>query len=244
LKTSEIKHFAGFPPQLFSFLEGLEKNNSKIYFDKHRDEYEKFVVKPAKDFITALAPFLEQLNLSIRREPKFNQTIMKLSKDMRFSKGVPYKTFLLVHFGRFKLDSEFYLYFDKTGVQYGMFLNNSKEENLFFKKNLMIYEKEIAKVFSSYKLNNQFSLTEMKKEMVLLRKKFDFSKDGKLLLQMKYILLEKAMLPKEKKIISSPNFINDIIKTFSRLYPLYCFAISEQPLKLLAKFEEQMGIAD
>jgi len=52
------------------------------------------------------------------------------------------------------------------------------------------------------------------------------------------------MLPKEKKIISSPNFINDIIKTFSRLYPLYCFAISEQPLKLLAKFEEQMGIAD
>ncbi|PIS44530.1 MAG: hypothetical protein COT22_10015, partial [Ignavibacteria bacterium CG08_land_8_20_14_0_20_37_9] len=126
----------------------------------------------------------------------------------------------------------------------GMFLNNSKEENLFFKKNLMIYEKEIAKVFSSYKLNNQFSLTEMKKEMVLLRKKFDFSKDGKLLLQMKYILLEKAMLPKEKKIISSPNFINDIIKTFSRLYPLYCFAISEYPLKLLAKFEEQMGIAD
>ena len=244
MKTSEIKHFAGFPPQLFSFLEGLEKNNSKIYFDKHRDEYEKFVVKPAKDFITALAPFLEQLNLSIRREPKFNQTIMKLSKDMRFSKGVPYKTFLLVHFGRFKLDSEFYLYFDKTGVQYGMFLNNSKEENLFFKKNLLTHEKGIEKVFSMYGLNNQFSLTEMKKEMELLRKKFNFSKEGKLLTPMKYILIEKPMLPKEKKIISSPNFINDVIKTFSRLYPLYCFAISEQPLKLLAKFEEQMGIAD
>lgn len=244
MKTQEINQFTGFPQQLFSFFEGLEKNNSKVFFDKHRDEYEEFVVKPAKAFISTLAPFLEQLNPSIRREPKFNQTIMKLSKDMRFSKGVPYKTFLLVHFGRFKLDSEFYVYFDKSGVQYGMFLNNSKEENLFFKKNLEKYEKEIAKVFAGYKLNNQFSLTEMKKEMVLVRKKFDFSKDGILLQKMKYILLEKPILTNEKKIIASPNFINDIIKTFSRLYPLYCFAISEQPLKLLAKFEEHMGVAD
>lgn len=244
MKTIEPNQFNGFQPQLFSFFEGLEKNNSKIYFDKHREEYEQFVVKPAKAFITTLAPFLEQLNPSIRREPKFNQTIMKLSKDMRFSKGVPYKTFLLIHFGRFKMDSEFYVYFDKAGAQYGMFLNNSKEENLFFKKNLEKYEKEIAKVFIDYKLNNQLSLTEMKKEMVLVRKKFDFSKDGNLLQKMKFILLEKTIIPKEKKIISSPNFINDIIKTFSRLYPLYCFAISEQPLKLLAKFEEHMGVAD
>ena len=244
MKTQEINQFTGFQPQLFSFFEGLEKNNSKVFFDKHRTEYEEFVVKPAKAFISALAPFLEQLNPSIRREPKFNQTIMKLSKDMRFSKGVPYKTFLLIHFGRFKLDSEFYVYFDKSGVQYGMFLNNSKEENLFFKKNLEKYEKEIAKVFTDYKLNNQLSLTEMKKEMVLVRKKFDFSKDGILLQKMKYILLEKPILTKEKKIIASPNFINDIIKTFSRLYPLYCFAISEQPLNLIAKFEEHMGVAD
>ena len=244
MKTHEINQFTGFQPQLFSFFEGLEKNNSKVFFDKHRTEYEEFVVKPAKAFISALAPFLEQLNPSIRREPKFNQTIMKLSKDMRFSKGVPYKTFLLIHFGRFKLDSEFYVYFDKSGVQYGMFLNNSKEENLFFKKNLEKYEKEIAKVFTDYKLNNQLSLTEMKKEMVLVRKKFDFSKDGILLQKMKYILLEKPILTKEKKIIASPNFINDIIKTFSRLYPLYCFAISEQPLNLIAKFEEHMGVAD
>ncbi|MDP3149578.1 MAG: DUF2461 family protein [Ignavibacteria bacterium] len=244
MKSLEPNQFTGFPPQLFSFFEGLEKNNSKVFFDKHREEYEKFVVKPAKAFITTLAPFLEQLNPSIRREPKFNQTIMKLSKDMRFSKGVPYKTFLLVHFGRFKLDSEFYVYFDKSGVQYGMFLNNSKEENLFLKKNLVAYEKEIDKVFSTYGLNNQYSLTEMKKEMVLVRKKFDFSKDGDLLQKMKYILIEKPILLREKKIIASPNFINDIIKTFSRLYPLYCFAISDQPLKLLAKFEEQMGVAD
>lgn len=244
MKTAEINQFTGFPPQLFSFFEGLEKNNSKVFFDKHRNEYEEFVVKPAKAFISALTPFLEQLNPSIRREPKFNQTIMKLSKDMRFSKGVPYKTFLLIHFGRFKMDSEFYVYFDKSGVQYGMFLNNSKEENLFFKQNLEKYEKEIAKVFTNYKLNNQLSLTEMKKEMVLVRKKFDFSKDGILLQKMKYILLEKPILTKEKKIIASPDFINDIIKTFSRLYPLYCFAISEQPLKLIAKFEEHMGVAD
>jgi len=80
--------------------------------------------------------------------------------------------------------------------------------------------------------------------MVLVRKKFDFSKDGILLQKMKYILLEKPILTKEKKIIASPNFINDIIKTFSRLYPLYCFAISEQPLNLIAKFEEHMGVAD
>lgn len=244
MKVLEPAHFTGFQPHLFSFFEGLEKNNSKAYFDKNRHTYEEYIVAPAKAFITALAPFLEQLNPSIRREPKFNQTIMKMSNDMRFSKGVPYKTFLLVHFGRFKMDSEFFVYFDKSGIQYGLFLNNTNEENLFFKQNLERHGKELEKVFEIYKLNNQFSLTELKKDMTLLRKKFNYTKDGTLLNSIKWILLEKEMIPKEKKILASPNFVNDVIKTFSRLYPLYCFAISPQPMKLIAQFEEHMGIAD
>lgn len=60
--------------------------------------------------------------------------------------------------------------------------------------------------------------------------------------QMKYILLEKQ-LDKDKKLIYSPNFLTEAIRTFSRLYPLYCFTISPDPLRLVEDFDERMGIA-
>jgi hypothetical protein len=35
----------------------------------------------------------------------------------------------------------------------------------------------------------------------------------------------------------------EMIKMISMLYPLYCFAVSPQPLKLLGEFEDNFGEA-
>ncbi len=47
--------FAGFPRQTLTFLRNIRKNNSKKWFDAHRDEYEAGYVEPAKAFVTAVA---------------------------------------------------------------------------------------------------------------------------------------------------------------------------------------------
>ena len=146
---------------------------------------------------------------------------MRINKDMRFAKGAPYRNYFLIHFGRFKMDSEFYVYFDK---------------------NIKRYSKEIISVFNNYKLNNKFDLKTFDKDISTLQKRLNINKHFEKFSRTKFILLEKN-LPKERKLATSPNFLTESIKQFSSLYPLYCFAISPVPLKLLQDFEERMGVA-
>jgi uncharacterized protein (TIGR02453 family) len=239
--TNKIPDIEGFHPGAFKYLRGLERNNNINWFAEHRDDYEEHLVLPAKSFITSIAPFFNHVNPGIRTEPKFNKTIMRISNDMRFSKGDPYKNYFLVHFGRFKMDSEFYLYFDKTGISFGLFLNRTDGEELYFKKNLYEYENEIKELFVKYKLNGKFNLLSIHKNPELIINKFRIDKNFGKLSEVKLILLETGF-GLEKKQIYNAEILTKIIKTYSCLYPLYCFAISPEPLKLLEAFEDNMGV--
>ena len=234
--------FNGFSKNTFKFLIDLEKNNNIKWFNSNRSSYDEYIVKPSRAFVNSIGQFFNHLNPSIRTEPKFNKTLMRISNDMRFSKANPYKNYFLIHFGRFKMDSEFYIYIDKKGIEYGVFLNNSEDDELFFNQSLSSYRTEIVKTFKKYKLNNIFSLYSFKKDSELLSARFNAENKFELLTDIKYILLQKSLLKKDKIIFSS-EFLTETIKTFSRLYPLYCFAISPQPLKLLNEFEDRMGVA-
>ncbi len=233
--------FNGFPNDVFNFLSDLEKNNNVEWFHENRDRYQNSLVIPSKSFVTEIAPFFQRLNPVIRSEPKFNHTLMRINKDMRFAKGAPYKNYFLIHFGRFKLDSEFFIYFDKNEVQSGIFLNRTEGDNLFFKNNLELYQKEIQGVFIKYGLNKKLSLFQLKKTPELLIKKFDTAKDISSLGKMDYILFQKIDKNISKK-VSKSEFLLDTIKLFSILYPLYIFAVSPEPLIMLQEFEDNFGI--
>jgi hypothetical protein len=239
LKT-DLTQFQGFSKDLFKFLSDLEKNNRVEWFQNNRDKYLSALVEPTKSFISEMAPFLNRLNPIIRTEPKFNETIMRLNKDMRFAKSEPYRAFLLIHFGRFKLDSEFYIYFEPNDWSIGMFINRSEEENLFFHQNQIKFRKEIQAVCRKYKINNNYSLSFLRRDPSLVLKKFDAEKHYDHLYEYDLLLLEKVKKPSEKKLFST-DIIVEMIKMISQLYPLYCFAISPQPLKLLNRFEEEFG---
>lgn len=239
----EVKNnFSGFNEGIFEFLSGLNKNNNVEWFHRNRDRYQKNLVDPAKAFISEIAPFLNRMNPSIRTEPKFNETIMRLNKDMRFAKGEPYRPFLLIHFGRFKLDSEFYLYFDQNGAELGLFINNSPQKDLFFKKNMIKYKKEIIEICSARRIDNNFNLSDLEDDMTIVVKKFIAERDFDQLNKIDLILLQKKNGP-SKRILFSKGIVGEMIKMIYQLYPLYCFAISPQPLKLLQKFEDDFGEA-
>ncbi len=234
--------FTGFSKNTFKFLQEIEKNNNSDWFNSNRSIYDNYIVEPSRAFVNSIGQFFNHVNPSIRTEPKFNKTLMRISNDMRFSKQKPYKNYFLIHFGRFKMDSEFYVYINKKGIEYGIFLNNSVDNDLYFNQNLLSNRKEITKIFKHYKLNNKFSFYSFKKDSKLLAEKFNAENDFDIFEKTKYILLQKSLL-KNEKVIYKADFLNEAIKTFSRLYPLYCFAISPRPLKLLNDFEERMGVA-
>jgi hypothetical protein len=232
--------FKGFNKELFKFLKDLKKNNNTDWFHKSKNRYQDFLVSPSKSFITEMAPFLNRLNPAIRTEPKFNETIMRLNKDMRFAKGDPYRAFLLLHFGRFKLDSEFYLYFQQDSFSLGMFLNKKSGDSLFFAQNLKKYSKEIIEVCEHYKISGNYILSDLENESEIIEKKFNAAKHLDKLNDIDFILLDRAK-PVSEKILFSDAIVVEMIKMISQLYPLYCFAISPQPLKELQKFEDEFG---
>jgi uncharacterized protein (TIGR02453 family) len=91
--------FPGFSKDTVRFLAGLSKNNEKVWFDAHRDDYEADYMAPAKAFVEAIAPRLRKIDASIHAEPRVNGSIMRINRDIRFSKDkAPYKDHMDLYF--------------------------------------------------------------------------------------------------------------------------------------------------
>jgi uncharacterized protein (TIGR02453 family) len=87
--------FDGFPRQTVDFLAGVRDHNNKKWFDGHRGDYEHAFLAPAVAFSEALAPRLRKIEPEICVEPRVNGSIMRINRDIRFSKDKsPYKDHL------------------------------------------------------------------------------------------------------------------------------------------------------
>lgn len=87
--------FEGFPKSTFDFLSGIAKNNDKSWFEANRSLYDEGYVEAAKDFVTALGPRMKKIDREVKFEPKVGGSLMRIFRDVRFSKDKsPYKTHL------------------------------------------------------------------------------------------------------------------------------------------------------
>ncbi|MGB5751152.1 MAG: DUF2461 domain-containing protein [Desulfobacterales bacterium] len=87
--------FNGFSRQYFTFFNQLGKNNSKEWFEKHREGYDEFVLHPAREFVVAMGEKLRKIAPEVNAIPKINQSLFKINRDVRFSKDKsPYKTYM------------------------------------------------------------------------------------------------------------------------------------------------------
>jgi len=91
--------FTGFPQKGLTFFKELAENNNKLWFDEHRDDYEHYVLGPARDFIVALGDRLKTIAPGIQADPRVNKTLFRINRDIRFSHDkTPYKTHLALWF--------------------------------------------------------------------------------------------------------------------------------------------------
>ena len=91
--------FPGFPKASVKFFNDLAKNNSKVWFEAHREAYESNVVAPSEQFVMTMGTRLQKLSPNVNADPRVNRSLFRLHRDTRFSKDkTPYKTHMGVMF--------------------------------------------------------------------------------------------------------------------------------------------------
>ena len=92
--------FRGFEPTILQFLEDLEDNNNRTWFQENKSRYEREVLEPSMAFIRAFAPRLKRISeFLVASDRRVGGSLMRVYRDTRFSKGQPpYKTNVGIHF--------------------------------------------------------------------------------------------------------------------------------------------------
>lgn len=94
-----VSYLDTFLKEVHGFLVKLSQNNSKEWFEEHRDEFEEKVKKPAEEFVVLMGAKLQDIVPDIKAIPKTDKSIFRLHRDTRFSKDKsPYKTNLGILF--------------------------------------------------------------------------------------------------------------------------------------------------
>lgn len=116
--------FTGFPKTAVQFFRELSENNDKQWFEAHRKTYETQVLAPAQAFVIALGKRLAAISPKVVADPRIDQSIFRLYRDVRFSKDkAPFKTHLGILFweGPHKKmeNSGYYFQLDGSGIFLG-----------------------------------------------------------------------------------------------------------------------------
>jgi len=124
-----------FPADLKHYFSRLKNNNNKLWFEKHRTEYNEKVLEPAMEFVATVGGKIQKFAPKIIADPRINKSIFRIYRDVRFSKDkTPYKKHLAIFFWEGsapKLENPgFYIHMDDVEIFFGSGLH-------YFPKNIL-----------------------------------------------------------------------------------------------------------
>lgn len=209
--------------EILKFLEELEANNNREWFDIHREEYQKIrkeVLALADRLIKEISKFYD-----LREDLKANECIFRINRDIRFKKDkTPYKTNMWIEisrYGRRHLPKNwmpcFYLH-----IQPG---NNSFIAWWLYSPNFMtawvirdaIHQKwsEFKKIINKINKSGSFDLYE---EAIKTSPRW-YKKDNPNieLLKLKHWIFERPVNDKEMR---WEEFEKELVKDFKKIAPL------------------------
>lgn len=116
--------FEGFCAQAMDFLIENRLQNSKEWFEEHRERYEAWVLRPMRALVEELAPTMLDIDPEFTVEPKVGRTISRIFRDVRRVKdGFLFRDEMWITFMRRKRCWEgqpgFYFGFGPDGLAYG-----------------------------------------------------------------------------------------------------------------------------
>jgi uncharacterized protein (TIGR02453 family) len=217
--------FKGFPKETVKFYADLTKNNSKKWFESHREDYDNYVMEPSRAFVTALGDRLGKLAPGIIADPRVNKSIFKIHRDVRFSKDkTPFKTHLGLWFWDGVLPrmecSGFYFHLEPPNLMLGVGLYMFPKEHLDQYRKSIINDKtgdQLIRVVKKITAGNIYKLggTQGKK----VPRGFDPDhKHADYLLYKGLYVGYSVKIPKE---FNSPKLIDYCINHYKKMAPLH-----------------------
>ena len=109
--------FQGFPKGVLPFLQQIQKNNTKEWFEAHKEEYKKLILEPSRAFVEEFGEHLMALEPTINFVPKINHSLFRIYRDTRRmgANKLPIKHRIGIIFwqgsGKRLQSSSFYLHF-------------------------------------------------------------------------------------------------------------------------------------
>ncbi|MCP4415152.1 MAG: DUF2461 domain-containing protein [Chloroflexi bacterium] len=97
--NSEI--FNGFPAEGIQFLNDLQQNNEREWFNPRKEIYKSKIVQPAIEFVQEMGDRLQLISSGIQYDTRTNGagSVMRIYRDTRFSKDkTPYKEYVGIVF--------------------------------------------------------------------------------------------------------------------------------------------------
>jgi uncharacterized protein (TIGR02453 family) len=166
MKDNQI--FDGFSKETLSFFRKLKRNNNKEWFDKHRGEYDRFVLEPAKAFVVSMGEKFHKERVDVHAEPKLNRAIFRIYRDTRFSPDkTPYKTHLALFFWEGKLprmeSPGFYFHVEPTKILFGLGIYGFSPKQLTVYRKAVVdpeWGKELASILAKISRRKDFKLGE------------------------------------------------------------------------------------
>jgi len=76
-------HFSGFSSEALEFLGRIAQNNSKEWFETHKNEYEEYILTPSRIFVEEMGDHLLALEPTINYAPKINHSLFRIYRDTR-----------------------------------------------------------------------------------------------------------------------------------------------------------------
>ena len=78
--------FNGFSKNTLDFLNNVCKKNSKYWFEANKCNYQKYLLEPLQNLVTALGEKMLTIDPYFEIRPLVNKTISRIYRDTRFSK--------------------------------------------------------------------------------------------------------------------------------------------------------------
>lgn len=229
-----MKEFRGFSGQSFGFMQQLQKNNNKPWFDRNRESWEQVKAELAAACI-ALQPFINKLDPLLETVPKTNRCLGRINRDIRFSNDKsPYKNhidiiFFPQEYGRTKapgfalgLTAEY----SYIGFWLGAGEMNWRQK---FVENIAAWPEIFEKC-----LKEQDNFRDMDLDGERYRKTMvpGLPELAGGWTQLKNFRLGAQVAPDEV-LAAGALYLERARQDFLRLYPLYAFAVKDRPVEAI-----------
>ncbi len=223
---NQTELFTGFSEETLSFLKSLQANNNKEWFEKHKEDYNQYLLNPLKRLVAELSEFMLTIDPFFEVSPAINRTISRIHRDTRFTKDKsPYKSTSWITFKRPKKDWKdspaYFFELSNNSYRFGMGLYSASPSTMgLFRERIDEKPNEFNKIITYYEKQDTFHIEGEKYVRII-----DKSKPKKVLdwYQRKnlYLVCNRNI----DDLLFSKKLVNDLSSSFSLLEPLYKYLL-------------------